>query len=135
MRLTASTFGLIIPILVNAGSGFDADCPPNEWVKEGCEVNPNLCQIQCPANDGLCTITPEPQPGEKIACSVADLLPMTAEKCGEKCAESWGIEDLDQDPEDICGYWRYEVLGDGVKRCTFLRTSECGAHEECTGGC
>ena len=109
MRLTVTVFALIVPILVNAGSVFDSECAPNEWVGGGCEVNPNLCQIECPGDP--CTATggaPGPcSPGAEIAQSDMD-----AAKCQELCEASrtGGA----QGNPDICRYWRYVSLSLGL---------------------
>jgi len=129
MRLTSTAFvlALIVPILVDAGSDFDAECPPNKWVDVGCEVNPHLCQIECTPPQS-CAATPELSP-----CSVGSgTAPMNAAQCEQFCKDSWAVEG--QAEQDICRFWRFETIGE-VQTCTFFRSSECAAFETCAGDC
>jgi len=136
MRLTITAFALIVPILVRAGSVFDSECAPNEWVGGGCEVNPHLCQIECSGDP--CTATGG-APGPCSASGDIAQSDMGAAKCQELCEASRN-GGTSANP-DICRYWRYETVPTSdarvarVKTCTFLRGSECTAHEECKGDC
>ena len=100
MRLSGTAFALFVPLLVNAGSDFDSECPPNPWVDVGCEVNPHVCQITCNTTS-VCTATPAASP-----CSVGNgTAPMDAAKCEQFCKDSWEVRGAEN--EDVCRFWRF----------------------------
>ena len=82
------------------------ECPPNECYKDGCEVDPYLCKIECGTPQGTCTVTP----GDGVTCRDGATIPEASldTQCKELCVASMNGDPATDPP---CRFWRY-VSGD-----------------------
>jgi len=92
---------------------------------DGCETDPNICQIIC--GDANC------DPGQCPDVEV-DAADMNADKCAELC-----IASRDKPDDKPCRFWRYDRVSAGGgavnKVCTFLASDQCQYHNDCSGAC
>jgi len=108
-------------------------CTENQYGKDGCEPDPNLCRIVC-QKDAECELQ-ESDPQTPTCSDGGVTLPENYESfaedmCKTECAKS----DTEEDDAKRCRFWRFDHLGT-TKTCSLMTDTQCTVFDPCFGHC